>query len=73
MIADSVSESRTLSKPDLILFTSQIAILFVVIIASLVNLTFNYGNQNLWTVVLTSSLGYIMPNPKLKRETKPET
>jgi len=30
------------------------------------NLTLGYGNQNLWTVVLTSSLGYVMPNPKIK-------
>jgi hypothetical protein len=30
------------------------------------NLSLQWGNQNLWTVVLTGSLGYIMPNPKLK-------
>lgn len=53
-------------KADLILFTVQVALIFVVVCTSLMNLTLGYGNQNLWTVVLTSSLGYVMPNPKIK-------
>jgi len=53
-------------KADLILFTVQVVIIFVVVCTSLMNLTLGYGNQNLWTVVLTSSLGYVMPNPKIK-------
>jgi hypothetical protein len=55
-------------KADLILFTVQVAIIFIVVCTSLINLTLGYGNQNLWTVVLTSSLGYVMPNPKIKIE-----
>jgi hypothetical protein len=43
-----------------------VAIIFIVVCTSLINLTLGYGNQNLWTVVLTSSLGYVMPNPKIK-------
>ena len=53
-------------KADLILFTVQVALIFVVVCVSLFNLTKGSGNQNLWTVVLTSSLGYVMPNPKIK-------
>ena len=56
----------TFGKPDVILFTFQIIIIFVVVCVSLVNLTLQWGNQNLWTVILTASFGYIMPNPKLK-------
>jgi hypothetical protein len=52
--------------PDVVLFTFQIALIFVVACVSLLNLTNQWGNQNLWTVILTGSLGYIMPNPKLK-------
>jgi hypothetical protein len=33
---------------------------------SLLNLTYGWGELNLWTLLLTSSLGYIMPNPKIK-------
>jgi hypothetical protein len=56
---------KNVCKADLILFTVQIAIIFIVVLTSLINLTLEYGNQNLWTVVLTSSLGYVMPNPKI--------
>jgi hypothetical protein len=55
-----------LRKPDVVLFVFQIIIIFIVVCVCLVNLSFQWGNQNLWTVVLTGSLGYIMPNPRLK-------
>lgn len=60
------NDKPSIAKPDVVLFTFQVLIIFVVICASLINLSFQWGNQNLWTVILTGSLGYIMPNPKLK-------
>jgi hypothetical protein len=63
-----MAELKDVCKADLILFTVQVVIIFVVVCTSLINLTLGYGNQNLWTVVLTSSLGYVMPNPKIKIE-----
>jgi len=33
-----------------------------------VNLSLGYGNQNLWTVILTSLLGFIMQSPKINLE-----
>ena len=54
-------------KADVIVFISQVAILFLVVVTSLVNLSLNKGNTNLWTMVLTSCLGYMLPNPRLKR------
>jgi len=64
---DSISQtSNTFKKPDVILFTAQVFLIFIVVCVSLINLTFGWGNVNLWTVLLTSLLGYIMPNPKLK-------
>lgn len=62
----STELKNNVCKADLILFTVQVALIFVVVCTSLFNLTLGYGNQNLWTVVLTSSLGYVMPNPKIK-------
>ena len=65
-------EIKNVCKADLILFTVQVVIIFVVVCTSLLNLTLGYSNQNLWTVVLTSSLGYVMPNPKIKiQDVKP--
>lgn len=57
-----------LNKPDVLLFTFQVILIFIVVCTSLLNLTFQWGNLNLWTVILTGSLGYIMPNPKLKAD-----
>lgn len=51
---------------SLIIFTVQAIAILSVIIASLINLSLKTGNQQLWTVVLTSTLGYILPAPKLK-------
>jgi uncharacterized membrane protein len=59
-------EINSVCKADLILFSVQVALIFVIVCTSLINLTLGYANQNLWTVVLTSSLGYVMPNPKVK-------
>jgi len=60
-----ISNIANVCKADLILFCIQVSIIFMVTSVSLLNLTYEWGNQNLWTVVLTSSLGYIMPNPKI--------
>lgn len=54
------------SDSNLILFSAQIMIIFIVICVSLLNLTLQWGNINLWIILLTSSLGYLMPNPKFK-------
>jgi hypothetical protein len=66
---DKISlSSANFQRPDVILFTFQVALIFIVVCVSLLNLTFEWGNLNLWTVILTGSLGYIMPNPKFKSD-----
>lgn len=62
------NRSLTWAKPDVLLFIFQVVLIFIVVCVSLLNLTFQWGNLNLWTVILTGSLGYIMPNPKLKAD-----
>lgn len=68
MEADRKSIQKTFTKPDVLLFIFQVILIFIVVCVSLLNLTFQWGNLNLWTVILTGSLGYIMPNPKLKTD-----
>ena len=70
-MVDSVSQtSVSFRRPDIILFAAQIFIIVVVTVASIANLTLGIGNQNLWTVLLTSCMGIVMPNPKLKMRTE---
>lgn len=52
-----------------VVFFSQIIILYIVIITSLINLSLQNGSQNLWISFLSASIGYLLPNPSLKKET----
>ncbi len=58
---------RNLPKSE-IAFFCQIAVLYLVILTCIINLSIDNGDSNLWTALLSSSLGYILPNPSLKRE-----
>ena len=50
-----------------IVFLCQIVILYTVIVLSIYNLTVAHDDSTLWTALLSSSLGYLLPNPSLKR------
>ena len=58
-------------KPDVVLFTSQISLVFVVVCVSLINLTLQWDHKDVWVMILTSSLAFIMPNPRLKAANRP--
>jgi hypothetical protein len=51
-----------------IVFFAQVCILYIVIIAAIINLTLDNGTPTLWTALLSSSLGYLLPNPTLDKE-----
>ena len=50
-----------------IVFLCQIVVLYTVIVISIYNLTVGHDDSNLWTALLSSSLGYLLPNPTLRR------
>ena len=49
-----------------IVFLCQVVVLYTVILISIYNLTTGHGDSNLWTALLSSSLGYLLPNPTLR-------
>jgi hypothetical protein len=53
-----------------IVFFVQVFLIYIVVITSIVNLTLNKDEGKLWTALLSSSLGYILPNPSLKKMPK---
>ena len=55
-------------KAEFVLFSVQVTVIFIVICTSLINLALENGNKNLWTLILSGSLGYILPNPRIKVE-----
>lgn len=53
--------------PKELVFCCQMVVVFAVVLASIYNLTVGDGSQaELWTALLSSCLGYILPNPQLR-------
>ena len=50
---------------DEIVFFFQVALIYIVVITSLVNLILGFENTHLRIALLSSCLGYILPAPKL--------
>ena len=49
-----------------VVYFSQVFLIYIVIIACIVNLSRGVGDSNLWTCLLSSGLGYLLPNPSLE-------
>ena len=47
-------------------FACQMVIVYMVIITCIINLSIHNGESNLWTALLSSCLGYILPAPSIK-------
>jgi len=58
----------SLPKQEVVYF-SQIIALYIVIIIGLINITLQNEQSNLWLSLLSGSIGYLLPNPSLKKET----
>ena len=57
----------TVCPKDEIVFLCQVVVLYMVILISIYNLTTGHENSNMWTALLSSSLGYLLSNPTLRR------
>ena len=47
-------------------WVAQVLVLYILIITCLVNITLNNGNRELWSTLLGSSIGYLLPSPRMK-------
>ena len=56
---------RRLPKSQITYFC-QIIIIYIIIITSIVNLSINNGDKTLFSTLLASCLGYLLPNPSIK-------
>ena len=57
----------TVCPKEEIVFLCHVIVLYTVILISIYNLTTGHENSILWTALLSSSLGYLLPNPTLRR------
>jgi len=54
-------------------FCAQIVLIYIVVITSIVNLSLENGQGQLWTALLASSLGSLLPTPHLKLKRQQHT
>ena len=53
-------------------FFAQIVVVYTIIITSLIHLSLKSPDKKLWLILLSSSVGYILPSPGLKFSKRPE-
>ena len=56
-------------KEEIVFFT-QVILIYIIAITSIVNLTIKATNDTLWTSLLSASLGYMLPAPQLNTRKK---
>ena len=49
-----------------IVYLCQVLLILSIILASIYNLTNQQGDQQLWVALLSSCMGYLLPNPSIK-------
>ena len=65
---------RRMPKSEAVFF-SQTILIYLVVLTCIINLSCSNSNSSIWIALLSSSLGYILPNPSLKtykRKTPPD-
>ena len=64
--ASTAEKAKGREAKNRITFFSQIIVIYAVIATAIFHLSFQSPDKELWLVLLSSSLGYILPTPGLK-------
>jgi hypothetical protein len=67
------NNNNTRAAKNRITFFSQIIVIYAIIGVAIFHLSFQSPDKELWLVLLSSSLGYILPTPCLKYVKPPKT
>lgn len=51
---------------ETVIYFTQIVIIYIVILSCIVNISLGKGDCGLWSNLLSSCLGYLLPSPTLK-------
>ena len=57
---------RKVPKSEIVYFT-QVILIYVICITAIVNLTLYKEDSKLWVGLLCSNIGYLLPNPTIKK------
>jgi hypothetical protein len=61
---------RKVPKKEIVYFT-QVVLIYIIVVTAIVNLTLYRDDPEsgkLWTALLSSAIGYLLPNPTLKTQ-----
>lgn len=65
-VQSSTTNSQSKIAKNPLTFFSQIIVVYMIIITSLVQISLRGPDKELWLILLSSSIGYILPSPGLK-------
>ena len=69
--SDSIRSYWSLCGTDIpkaeVVFFTQVVLIYIVVLTSIVNLTLGNEYSNLWVALLSANIGYLLPNPSLKQ------
>ena len=63
---------REIPKAQIVFFF-QVCVLYAIIITCIINLSVHNGDSNLWTALLSSSLGLMLPGPGFRFKSNKKT
>lgn len=56
---------NSISKQGAVYFF-QVFLIYIIVLTCIINLSLGKDEQKIWIVLLSSSLGYLLPNPSIK-------
>ena len=59
--------SRTCPK-SMVVYCIQVVAIFIIILVAVCNLSLKTADKEMWITLLCSSMGYLLPNPNMKRK-----
>lgn len=65
---NTISDTRKLCPRSAILFSFQLLIILIIVCSSIYFLAQEGKDKSLWITLLSSSIGYVLPHPVLKKD-----
>ena len=64
----SISSNGKRNSLRIATYTCQVLGIFIIIVACIVNLSIGSDKESLWSSLLGSAIGYLLPSPKLSKK-----
>ena len=62
------SSARGKLPKEEVIYFCQVILIYIVVIACLINLSFGAGLESIWWSLLSGSVGYLLPSPQIGKK-----